>query len=218
METLRILNFIQLRHVLELLFSSSDYQPLFHSFEKLELYKTFVSQLGKADETQSHVSNIADMQQRLEEEERDLHRFIEADSNRHPDRLTRGNIELRDLQQITESFRSVIATNMERQRDFNKKTLHLFEIPILGKDSNSFESNHVVSFAKSLQAYRIFSEPIHDRLFDLAMTRVPAEPLEKEKYLNFLLYCAAKHPSGRNYRKMQTLMSEHDMVNRITNK
>lgn len=138
METLRILNFIQLRHVLELLFSSSDYKPLFHSFEKLEMYKTFVSQLGKAGETQSHASNIADMQQRLEEEERDLHRFIEADSNRHPDRLTRGNIELRDLQQITESFRSVIATNMERQRDFNKKTLRLFEIPILGKDSNSF--------------------------------------------------------------------------------
>lgn len=39
METLKILNFIQYRHILELLFGQEDYQPIFHSFEKLQLYK-----------------------------------------------------------------------------------------------------------------------------------------------------------------------------------
>jgi hypothetical protein len=111
---------------------------------------------------------------------------------------------------------------MERHRDFVKNTLRLFEIPLLGKNklgkpfSNEFEANHIVSFAKSLQAYRIYSEPVHDKLFDLALTRVPTEALEREKYLNFLLYCASRHPSSRNYKLMKTALTEQDGFNRIT--
>jgi hypothetical protein len=69
MDTLKILNFIQYRHVLEVLFSQQQYQPLFHSFEKLELYKTFVRQLELKEDQVKHLGNIADMEKRYEHEE-----------------------------------------------------------------------------------------------------------------------------------------------------
>jgi hypothetical protein len=111
---------------------------------------------------------------------------------------------------------------MERHRNFTQNTLQLFKIPLLGTNkhgkpiSDDIQANHIVSFAKSLSAYRIYNEPLHDKLFDLAESRVPTDAYEREKYLNFLLYSAARHPSNRNYKRMLTIFLKHDGFNRIT--
>jgi hypothetical protein len=87
METLKILNFIQYRHILELLFGQEDYQPIFHSFEKLQLYKQFVSQLEDEEEQKKHLTNIQEMEQKYRQEDKELRSFIESPIKRNFDRL-----------------------------------------------------------------------------------------------------------------------------------
>jgi hypothetical protein len=66
MDELKILNFIQYRHVLQLLFKGFEaYQPGFHKLEKLNLYEEFTQTLDESDKQikHQHLENLEEQVQ-----------------------------------------------------------------------------------------------------------------------------------------------------------
>jgi hypothetical protein len=113
---------------------------------------------------------------------------------------------------------------MQRDDEFKDFTLRLFRIPLLGVKpdgkpfSAEFKQGNVISYAKSLMKYRIYNQELHDKIYDLALTMVPTDSLEKEKFLDFLFYCASKEKSPRNYQRLKAALIEHKMFDKIQSK
>ena len=103
--------------------------------------------------------------------------------NRHRNYLRLETMTLGDIQQLLYTFRSELATNDERNENFRRYTIALFEIALFRKDESGNEYakdmdfRTVMSIIRSLQLFRIYNQKCHDKIYEIALKIIPNEPL-----------------------------------------